>query len=113
MTDPPLSTQKYLRQLQRMVRARHGCAARHITTTPVADQSRGRMAWHGNVEVFDLLDHPAAQICYAWSYEEGGLTHVTVMLGVSPVDSAEAAVNVAFDAKAGLSGKHFPQILPR
>src|SRR5690349_19881132 len=94
---------KYIRELQRMIRARHGCSSRHFATTPVADVGRGRRGWHGDVEVFDLKGHPAAQTCYARSYEEGGLTHATMILGISPADSAEAAVKIAFDAKARLS----------
>ncbi len=90
---------KYIETLKKAIRATHGCGARHFTTVPVTEMFRGKVAWQGDVEVFDLIKHPKAGTCYAWSYDEKGKTHTTAVLGLPPVDSAENAVKVAIAAK--------------
>lgn len=53
--------------------------------------------WEGEVEVFDLHDHPDAPRVYAWAHETedaDGLRHITV-LHVPPVVSPETAVRAA------------------
>lgn len=91
---------KYIRDLQKAIRATHGCSSRHFTTIPVTEKVRGEVAWQGEVEVFDLNGHPTAGTCYAWSDEESGTAQTTTVLGIPPVNSAEAAVKVAIAAKA-------------
>jgi hypothetical protein len=58
---------------------------------------RGKTVWKGEVEVFQLFDHPKTTRCYAWSHGEGpnneGERFVAV-LEVPPVDSAKRAVQV-------------------
>jgi len=48
--------------------------------------------WDGNVEVFDLFDHPKAKRCYAWTYDEPE-KFITV-LELPPVVDAQSAVMV-------------------
>lgn len=91
---------KYIATLKEAIRATHGCGSRHFTTVPVTEKFRGKIAWQGEVEVFDLINHPKAQLCYAWAYDEGGTMHTTAVLGLPPVDSAESAVRVAIAAQA-------------
>jgi len=91
---------KYIEALKKAIRATHGCGARHFTTVPVTEVFRGDVVWEGDVEVFDLVNHPKARTCYAWSYDENGTAHTTAVLGLPPVDSAETAVKVAIAAKA-------------
>jgi hypothetical protein len=91
---------KYIEKLKKVIRATHDCGSRHFTTVPVTQTFCGKIAWHGDVEVFDLIKHPKAQHCYAWAYQEGGAMHTTAVLGLSPVDSAESAVKVARAAQA-------------
>lgn len=79
---------KYIAKLKDAIRATHGCGSRHFTTVPVTEIFRGKIAWQGEVEVFDLIKHPKAQSCYAWGYDEGGKTRVTAVFGLPPVDSA-------------------------
>ena len=86
---------KYIAKLKKAILAKHGCGARHFTTIPVTEMFRGKIAWQGDVEVFDLIKHPKAQHCYAWGYNEGGAMRTTAVLGLSPADSAETAVKVA------------------
>jgi hypothetical protein len=85
----------YIRQLQKAIRAAHGCGSRHFTTIPVTETFRGKVAWQGEVEVFDLTGHPMARTCYAWRYDDNGTTRTIALLGLPPVDSAETAVKVA------------------
>jgi hypothetical protein len=58
------------------------------------------VAWEGDVEVYELLCHPKAKRCYAWSYEDGGQIKTVAVLEIPPVDSAETAVKVAIAAQA-------------
>lgn len=90
---------KYIRQLQRLIRDTHGCNARHFTTIPVAEMSRAEIVWQGDVEVFDISGHPKAQTCYVWNPEGGAANQAVAVLGIPPVDSAEAAVKIALAGK--------------
>ncbi len=63
---------------------------------PVKETFQGRTVWEGIVQVFDLIGHPEATRCYAWSHEtdEGKRRYVAV-LHKPPVDSPEKAVQAA------------------
>ena len=52
---------------------------------------QGQEVWRGEVLVFELLDHPTASKCYAWSVDQ----KVTAVLHEPPVDSPLAAVRAA------------------
>ncbi len=55
---------------------------------------KGRTAWAGIVEIFQV-HHPKASHAYAWKYsDDGGKAHYVAVLGVPPVNSAEDAVGV-------------------
>ena len=82
---------KYIAKLKKAILATHGCGARHFTTIPVTEMFRGKIAWQGNVEVFDLIKHPKAQHCYAWGYNEGGAMHTTAVLGLPFKESDHSA----------------------
>ena len=89
---------KYIAKLKKAIRATLGCGAHHFTTVPVTEFFRGKIAWQGDVEIFDLIKHPKAQHCYAWGYYEGETMRMTAVLGLPPVDSAETAVKVSIAA---------------
>ena len=91
---------KYIAKLKNAIRATFGCGAHHFTTVPVTRLCRGKIAWQGDVEIFDLIKHPKAQHCYAWGYHEGETMRMTAVLGLPPVDSAETAVKVTIAASA-------------
>jgi hypothetical protein len=70
---------------------------------PVHEVFQGKTVWRGEVEVFDLHQHPTAKHCYAWSHREGpddqGERFVAV-LEIPPVDSAQKAVRAAIVQQA-------------
>jgi hypothetical protein len=86
--------------LQSAIRAIHGCDSHHLESVPVREVFNNLVAWEGVVEVFDLIDHPKAKRCYAWSYEDGDKIRSVTVLELPPVDSPETAVKVAIAAKA-------------
>jgi hypothetical protein len=83
-----------IERLQKAIKDLHGCDSSHVVTTPVRDIFQGQVAWEGNVEVFQLKDHPSkALIAYAWSYKnDDGEPRYVVILGIPPVRTALDAV---------------------
>jgi hypothetical protein len=88
----------YLERLEHAIREVHGCEAKHAATTAVTDFFRGKVAWQGEVETFDLVGHLKAKRAYAWGYEDGGKWDVVTVLEIPPVESPETAVRVAVAA---------------
>lgn len=76
--------------LEAALREGHGCGASHAGTQGVVETFRGRTVWAGEVEVFQLIGHPAATLAYGWRDGETG--RLVTVLGVPPVDSALSAV---------------------
>ena len=78
---------------QRAIKHLHGCDAVYVETVPVKEVFQGKVVWEGEVEVFDLVDHPKAKRAYAWAFDAGNdeTEHVAV-LGLGPVDSPQKAV---------------------
>jgi hypothetical protein len=91
---------KQITELKDAIRAMHGCESLHITSVPVKEVFDGETGWEGTVEVFELVGHPEAQRCYAWSDQDGDQNKIIAVLGISPVDSPESAVRAAIAAKA-------------
>jgi hypothetical protein len=73
-------------------------ASEHATS--IREVFNDLVAWEGIVEVFDLIDHPKAKRCYAWSFEDGDKIRSVVVLELPPVDSPETAGKLAIAAKA-------------
>ena len=88
----------YIEAIQDAIRKIHGCEARHIKSVPVNEQFKGQTVWQGVVEVFELINHPKAKICYAWGHhtdtKDIKSRYVTV-LGIPPIDSPIAAVRAS------------------
>jgi hypothetical protein len=94
--------QDYLARLQVAIQHMHKCGAVHRETVPVHEVFRGKTAWQGKVEVFDLTGHPKAKRCYAWSHRDGPDDQderFVAVLGLPPVVSPETAVKVAIAAE--------------
>jgi hypothetical protein len=91
----------YIARVQVTVSQLHNCGATWRETVPVHEVFRGQTVWQGEVEVFDLHNHPKAKRAYAWSHCEGrndeGERFVTV-LEIPPVVSALTAVRVSIVA---------------
>ena len=87
-----------IQELQDVIRKLHGSFATHVETVPVVETFNGETIWEGEVEVFDLHDHPKASRVYAWSHETDDPSnprrHVTV-LHIPPATSPLTAVQVA------------------
>ena len=85
-------------ELQNVIRELHGTEATHVETVPVKETFQGQTVWEGDVEVFDLANHPKASRVYAWSHEtndpENPRQHITV-LQIPPAITPLRAVQVA------------------
>jgi hypothetical protein len=81
-----------------VIRDLHGSEPVHVETVPVKETFKGQTVWEGDVEVFDLENHPQAKRVYAWSHIAGEndeqKRYVTV-LHIPPVDSPQTAVKLA------------------
>jgi len=58
--------------LQKAIFDLHGYKAMWVESVPVKEIFEGETVWEGIVQVFDLIDHPTAKRCYAWSYQLEG-----------------------------------------
>ena len=98
--------QDYLAKIQVAIQHLHKCGATYSKTVPVHEVFQGKTVWQGDVEVFDLHNHPRAKRCYAWSHLDGKndeRTRFVAVLEIPPVESAETAVRVQIvkDVKQG------------
>ena len=88
----------YIQELQDVIRKLHGSFATHVETVPIKETHEGQTVWEGEVEVFDLHDHPKASRVYAWSHEtdDSDVPRRTVtVLHVPPITSPRKAVQAS------------------
>ena len=88
----------YIEELRDVIRKLHVSEATHVETVPIIESHEGQTVWEGEVEVFDLHDHPKASRVYAWSHEtdDADVPQRTVtVLHVPPVTSTRRAVQVS------------------
>jgi len=77
----------------------HGCQSQWIESIPVKETFQDQIVWEGIVQVFELIDHPTAKKCYAWSYKtDSGKRKFVAVLHQEPVVSAPDAVKAAIVA---------------
>ena len=88
-----------IKSLQDAIKAMHGCDSRYVESVPVVERCENKIAWHGTVEVFDLIAHPKAKRAYAWSYRDGDENKTIAVLEIPPVDSPQTAVKVAIASR--------------
>ena len=82
--------------LQQAILDKYGCDSVWVESVPVKGTSRGRVDWDGVVEVFDLIDHPSAPRCYAWTHEDTESdVRVVAILHHGKIDSPRNAVRAA------------------
>ncbi len=82
-----------INELKDVIRKLHGTEATHVETVPVKEPFEGQTLWEGDVEVFDLTNHPKAERVYAWSHGDPP-QHITV-LQIPPAITPQRAVQVA------------------
>ncbi len=85
MNEQPLS------EFAKAIQATHGCGSALRERVEVQEAFEGEPVWEGEVLVFDLIGHPTALTCYAWSVG----SEVTAVLRKWPVDSPEKAVRAS------------------
>ena len=69
---------------------------------PVKETFRGETVWEGVVQVFDLIGHPEATRCNAWSHAVGDndKRRFVTVLHQEPVTSPAAAVRASIIQQA-------------
>ena len=89
----------YIEELKEVIRRLHGTESTHVETVPVVETFQGQTVWEGEVEVFDLLDHPTASRIYAWSHDtddpNNPRRHVTVLHlppAITPRKAVQASI---------------------
>ena len=86
--------EKALEDLREAIRRLHGCDSRWFESVQVAEPF-----FKGEVQVFQLVGHPTAERCYAWSQVLGRERRVQVVLHGATVDSATKAVKATIAAR--------------
>src|SRR6266542_410550 len=82
--------------LQEAIRHLHGLESTWLHSVPVVEKHEGETVWDGEVQVFAVTGHASATRAYAWSHKGSpGKQRFHVVLGLPPVDSAQAAVRAA------------------
>jgi hypothetical protein len=81
-------------ELREAIRKVHGCDSRWVEQVPVRETY-----WTGEVHVFDLIGHPTAARCYAWSQPVGRERRIHAVLHGATVDSAAQAVRATIAAR--------------
>jgi hypothetical protein len=88
----------YIDELKAVFLSLHNTRAEHVDTVPVTEVFQGQTIWEGEVEVFELEDHPKAKRGYGWGFSETdddqARSYVTV-LEIPPITSAERAVKAS------------------
>ena len=75
----------------------HGCKATWIESIPIKENFEGKTVWEGIVQVLELIEHPKAKRCYAWSHEleDSKKRRFFAVLHQGIRDSAQKAVRAA------------------
>ena len=87
-----VANKKYIERIQMVIAQLHGCDSNHVESVSVHEVFKGKTVWNGVVEVFDLIGHPKAKRCYAWTHGEP--EEFITILELPPVIDAQSAVKV-------------------
>jgi len=89
-----MKIQQELKALKKAILDLHSCKATWVKSVPVKEAFEGETVWEGVVQVFDLIDHPKAKRCYAWSHglEGSKKRRFFTVLHQFPIDSPQAAI---------------------
>lgn len=87
------------------IKKMHGCKAIWVESVTVKEVFQGETVWEGVVQVFDLIDHPTAPRCYAWSHalDNSKKRKYFAVLHQGPIDSPQNAVRASIvqDCRTG------------
>jgi hypothetical protein len=83
---------RQMRALKEAIETRYGCACRHAGMAHVKQKEEGGLAWEGPVQTFELIGHPKAKFCYAFTVENSGGLIRQVTAVSPPIKSSEWAV---------------------
>ena len=95
---PAVNKQDYLAVLRAAIWRMHNCGAVWLKTVHVHETCQGKTVWNGDVEVFNLMQHPKAKRAYAWGHLDNTndqQTRYSAVLELPPVDSALRAVQAS------------------
>ena len=81
-----------IERLRQVIFQMHKTASTWVESVRVEGIFHDRTPWNGNVEVFDLTDHPKAKRCYGWTFGEPG--QLVTVLEQPPVTDARSAVKI-------------------
>jgi hypothetical protein len=101
MKSPQSGIEAPIKALIEAIRNLHGCKAVWIESVPIKETFRGNTVWEGEVQVFELIDHPTTTRCYSWFYdvEATSKRRFFAVLHQDPVNSPQAAVRAAIVAE--------------
>ena len=95
------SKQDYIGRLRAIISQLHNCTAVYRETVPVHEIFQDQTVWQGDVEVFDLTDHPTASRAYGWSRRDDvkdETERFVTVLELPPVTSPTTAVRASIMA---------------
>ena len=87
-----MANKNYVERLKQVIFHLHKSGANHIGSVPVEEIFKSKTLWKGDVEVFELTEHPKAKRCYGWTY--GQPEEFITILEIPPVIDAQSAVKV-------------------
>ena len=85
--------QEYQERVKQAVEHLHKCSAVHVETVPVHERFEGQTVWQGEVEIFDLTDHPKLKRAYTWSRREGKDNRGERFIAVLEIPSIKSAAD--------------------
>jgi hypothetical protein len=90
----------YIESIQDAIWQTHRCASAHVESVKLEEKIREKVVFSGTVEVFNLIDHPKSQRCYAWSSKDAsGEESFVAVLEIPPVTNPRTAVLASIVAK--------------
>jgi len=89
-----VASKEYIERLQMVIQHLHHVDSKWLESVPVLETFQGKTVWDGVVELFELLNHPKAKRCYAWSDFDPKQEHLSAVLELPPVKNANDAVKV-------------------
>jgi hypothetical protein len=95
-----VANKDYIERLQQVIFHLHKADSTWVESVPVHEVFQGKTVWQGDVEVFDLRNHPKAKRAYAWSYRADNDEKFTAVLEIPPVVDALTAVRVSIVAES-------------